>query len=478
MNRLLACLALTLALAPIADAADFTGRIRRIRIREDQNDTSVRTIVATESGQPADFSTLDVAVMDLGSGEVHALSGTPRTTTAHAIARGALPKRPRPLEKVYTITASMRPVGDPTATSFVSFDVRDCGNDCVREQTLENGAVLGVRLRSEVHPDGSEDLTASLRVVRGSSATAGRFDAAEWVIDGFTIGGEDVDGDGIPDASADLDLGEGTVYRTRWATPLWPAATAVEVQATLTNIDGSSDSFTDFQMLDLMGETGLAEAAIRPRNRGGYKLNLWTQATGDVPVGSVFAEVSDSESDEVLAQLDLDSPVETTTIVVATLPSTLTPGERVSAAPVIFDGTAYYDLPPFTFQATPGLVDATFGGEGAVRLFKAAVYEADDGSYELAFSLVGEDAERVESATVSVNARTTAGSVDAAVETRWQRWTGVFTPDAEAETFGLSTQVRDGEGNTVDGWDFDIQARFGFGTRSTASQADGKSELL
>jgi hypothetical protein len=54
----------------------------------------------------------------------------------------------------------------------------------------------------------------------------------------------------------------------------------------------------------------------------------------------------------------------------------------------------------------------------------------------------------------------------------------VFTPDAEAETFGLSTQVRDGEGNTVDGWDFDIQARFGFGTRSTASQADGKSELL
>jgi hypothetical protein len=67
------------------------------------------------------------------------------------------------------------------------------------------------------------------------------------------------------------------------------------------------------------------------------------------------------------------------------------------------------------------------GGAGA------GVYEAADGSFELAFSVVGADAELVTGAAVDVSTRTTLG---------------------------------------------DVEARFGAGTRSTAGTAKQEAELL
>ena len=478
MTLLLPSLLTLLAVSPDANAADFSGRIRRIRIREASDNSSFRTIVQTESGDPTDPGSLEVTVTGLDTGKEITLSGTAKKTRVLATATGSFSKV-RPIETKYTMTAQMRGVQDPTLTYDWSVELERCTADCAwTEEVLKDGTVAGVKLTVTEEADGSESFSAQLRLVPGDQVTWTSTSSLE-------LSTPDEDGDGVPDETAKGDLGAGPVYRTRWATPSRYTFddsagqdSSVGILAVLTNPDGSTDSFADFAVLDLNGETGLAEATIKARKKGGYKVNLWTQATADVPVGSVFVEVSDSDSDEVLGELDIDAAVETTAILTAALPSTLVEGEKVAAAVVLYSGEEKVVSENLTFVLAEGTLSATFTEGGTVSLYKAGVYLADDGTYELSFSVVGSDAELVDSGFVDVSARTTAGSVDATVETLWQRWTAVLDTDSAPETFGFDAEVRDSEGVSVDGWVFELQAQFGTGTRSTASSAGSKPELL
>jgi hypothetical protein len=459
-----------LAAVPEAHAADFSGRIRRIRIRENQNDTSFRTIVQTESGDPDDVGELSVTVESLDSGETSTV--TARVKSTRVLTTATLTGRVRPLEDIYNITATMRSVADPTLTTDWTVDLDRCESDCAwTEEVLDDGTVARARLSVVPQEDGTEDVTIDLRLVPGNTI--------EWYHEGVAVAGDDADKDGVSDESFDADLGGGPIFRTRWITKPWSTTDgAVQLDATLTNPDGTTDTFTDFVVLDLNGETGLVEATIKERRKGGYKVNLWTQATADAPVGSVYAEVSDTESEEVLAELDLDTPVETTTILVAALPSSLIEGEKVATTISLYAGDEELLSESLTIILAEGTLTTTFAEGGSVALHKAGIYVTEDGDYELAFSVIGADAELVDSAFVDISTRTTVGSVDAAVETLWQRWAGVVKTDEAPETFSFDAEVRDGDGVSVDGWSFDIQALFGTGTRSTTTQANNRAELL
>ncbi len=471
MTLLLPTLLTVLAATPDAHAADFSGRIRRIRIRENQNDTSFRTIVSTESGDPSDPGSVEVAVEGLESGETSVVAGTAKKTRviAHASATFA---RVRPIETVYMMTAQMRGLADPTLTLDWTVELERCEADCAwTEEVLDDGTVARARLTVTEQADGTEQLTTDLRLVPEGDL--------DFSLESVLLASDDADGDGVADESVEGDLGEGPLYRTRWISKKWSTTDdAVQLDATLANPDGTVDSLTDFAVLDLGGETGLVEATIQPRRKGGYKVNLWTQATADAPVGSVFAEVSDSDSDDVLAELDLDAPVQTTAILTASLPPSLLDGEKVTATIWLYAGEEELLGEALTFVLADGVLDASFTEGSRVELHKAGVYALDDGSYELSFSVVGADADLVSSGYVDISARSTAGGVDAAVELVWQRWTGVVDTDAAPESFGFDAEVRDGEGVGVDGWVFDIQAQYGTGTRSSAGRSNHKAELL
>lgn len=472
MTLLIPSLLTLLAAVPDAHAADFSGRVRRIRIRENNNDSNFRTIVQTESSDASDPGSVGITITGLETGEQATPTTTAKKTRVLATATASF-SRVRPIETKYTMTAQMRGVADPTLVYDWVVELDRCQADCPWfEEILDDGTVAGVKLTVTEEADGTESVAAELRLVPQ--------DHMIWTFShDQRIAVDDADGDGVPDETVDADLGEGPVYRTRWASTRWSTPdAALQIEATLTNPDGTVDSLSDFAVLDLGGETGLVEASIKPRKRGGYKVNLWTQATADAPVGSVFAEVSDADSDEVLAELDLDAPVETTAILSSALPATLLEGEKVAATVTLYAGAETLLSTSLSFVLAEGLLDASFTDDGIVALHKAGLYVADDGTYELAFSVTGTDAELVTGAVIDVSTRTTLDSVDGAVESVWQRWTGVVDTDTTPESFSFDTEVRDGDGVGVDGWAFDIQAQFGTGTRSTAGQANNKAELL
>ncbi len=453
---------------PVASAADFSGRVHRIRIREEQGGTSFRTVVNTDSGDPSGTGSMDVTVHGLSTGETSVVTARAKKTRVLATATATF-ARAQPYEKKYTIIASMRGVADPVQTFSWSQVLDRCAADCPwTEDTLPDGTAVRVKLTATEQPDGSDSLSADLRLVPG--------DVVTWTYEGVQIAAVDTTSEEVVAA----DLGEGPVYRTRWLSKPWSTTDdAVQIDVALLNPDGSTDSVSDFAVLDLGGETGLAEATIKPRARGGYKANFWTQATGDVPVGSVFAELTDADTDEVLGELDIDSPAETTAILSAGLPAALVPGQLVTGTVTLYAGTKVYLAEALSFDLMAGTLDLAFPSDGPVALHRAGVYALADGSWELAFSVVGANAELITHAVVVVN--TAPGSwsiVNAAIESLWQRWSGVVQTDAAPQTFGVDAQVRDLEGVPVDGWVFDVQARFGTGTRSTAGNANNRAELL
>lgn len=471
MTPLLTGLLAVLSASPDAQAADFSGRVRRIRIRENNNDSNFRAVVQTESGDPADPGSLAVAVEGLESGKTWTLSAKAKKTRVLATATASF-ARPRPIETVYTMTATMRGLADPTTTSSWSLSLPRCEADCAwTEEVLADGTVARARLTVTEEADGSEALSAELRLL-----PQGELDLS---LEGVLLESDDADGDGLADESADADLGEGPVYRTRWLSEAWSSTDdALQLEAVLTNPDGSTDSLADFAVLDLGGETGLAEAAVKPRRKGGYKVSLWTQATGDAPVGSVFAELSDADTDEHLGELDLDAPVETTAVLTAALDPSLSQGEKVGLTVHLYAGEELLLSEPLTAVLAEGLVDATFSEGGAVALSKVGLYPTDDGGLALSFSVTGADADLVDLSVVDLTSRTAEGSYEATVELLWQRWAGVLDTDASPEALGFEAEVRDPDGVSIDGWVFEVQARYGTGTRSTAGTAKQKAELL
>lgn len=463
---------------PPAHATEAPGRIRRIRIREQADGANFRAVVQTESGDPTDPGALSVTVSGLETGATATLSGRARSTRVMATGTASWAGKARPIEHLYTMTAQMRGVADPTQTYDWTAEIARCTADCAwAEELLGDGTVAQARVTFEVADDGSDTLVADLRIIPPSGSRG----AVAWTLDGVVFEGDDVDGDGVADEAAEASLGTSLVYRTRWTTPNLPddgLDAALQIDATLTNPDGSIDALTDFTVLDLGGETGLLEASSRARRRGGYRIDLYTQSTGDDPVGSVFAEITDADSDEVLGELDLDTASETVSILTARLPSTLVSGERVGATVTLYAGDQPLLAEALTFSVTAGTLSATFGDSADLALHVAGIYALDDGSFELSFSVVGTDAVWVDAAVVELSARMTAGTVDGAVESRWQRWTGVLDTAATPSRLGLDVEVRGDDGVGLDGWEFDIQAQYGTGTRSSAGQARQKAELL
>ncbi len=453
---------------PVASAADFSGRIRRIRIREETGGTSFRTLVQTESGDPSGTGSMDVSVTGLETGDTSVVKTKSKETQVLATATASF-ARAHPYEKKYTVIVSMMRLADPTVTVPWTVQLDRCAADCPWiEDTLPDGTAVRVRLTTTEQLDGSDMLSADLRLVPG--------DVVTWTYGSVQFESADELGDEVVAG----DLGEGPVYRTDWRSKRWSSADdAVQIDVSLLNPDGSTDAATDFAVPELGDETGLVEATIQPRAAGGYTADFWTQATADAPVGSVFAEVSDADTDEVLGELDLDSPAETTAILSTALPAALVPGQSVTATVTLYAGGKLYLAESLSFDLVPGTLDLSSASDGPVALHRAGVYALADGSFELAFSVVGDAAELITHAVVVVNVAVGSWSIlDAAVETQWQRWSGVVQTSAAPKSFGVDAQVRDLEGFTIDGWNFDVRARLGFGTRQTASQADGRTELL
>ena len=454
---------------PVASAADLSGRIQRIRIRDKDKDAfEYRTLVQTESGDPSGTGSMDVTVTGLETGDTSVVKTKSKKTQVLATATARF-ARNKPYEKKYTVIVSMRSLAAPTVTVPWTVQLDRCEADCLwTEDTLPDGTAVRVRLTTTEERGGSDELTADLRVAPAGSP--------EWTF--ASVQFETVDE--LADEVVAGDLGEGPVYRTNWRSKRWSTADdAVQIDVALLNPDGSTDAASDFAVLELGDGSGLVEATIQPRALGGYTADFWTQATPDAPVGSVFAEVSDADTDEVLGELDLDSPAETTAILSTALPAALVPGQPVTGTVTLYAGSKLYLAESLSFELVPGTLDLASASTGPVALHQAGVYALADGSFELAFSVVGDAAELITHAVVVINMAVGSWSIlDAAVETQWQRWSGVVQTSATPKSFGVDAQVRDLDGGWIDGWTFDVQAQFGTGTRSTAGSSSTKAELL
>ena len=95
--------------------ADFTGRIRRIRIRENQTDTSFRTIVVVAGDTNNDVAYVEVKMnaSDVNPTPIPAIQYATRVKTnekgvsRYVYSPVTFEKGIRPIEKIYTVTATM-----------------------------------------------------------------------------------------------------------------------------------------------------------------------------------------------------------------------------------------------------------------------------------------------------------------------------------------------------------------------------------
>ncbi|MEZ4322328.1 MAG: hypothetical protein R3F61_32945 [Myxococcota bacterium] len=420
------------ALVTVTEASE----VRRVRIDDTQEEGVLRTIVQTESSDVGDPGSLVVSVTGLDSGEVLTFRGRAKSTESRSTAE---------------ITGSFGGAGtlvltwseDPTLVETVAFDGSGCEDGCDwQDAVLLDGSKVRVRPTLTVDADGTAVLSADIRWVPGDASTG------TWAVTEASGEGEDVDGDGEPDAVAGFV--SVPVYRTRWTTPKWSLAdAAVRVDAVLTAPDGSTDALADLAVLQLEG-SGLSEGTVQQRKkRPGYKASFITVSHADAPVASVDATVRDGEGNEVLAEIEALAPVETVTVLSAPL---VLAGDDAFATLTVRDADGN-TLIRESF-ALGSDIAGPFATDPRLALSQAAVDVSPDGERILRVALVGELAGTVGSAEVVVSTPDQESVAEASLDYRLQRWTATFDPGVAVDVVEVDARVRGEDGSVIDTWTY------------------------
>ncbi len=456
-----------LSLLPDATAADFTGRVRRIRIRENQTDTSFRAVIATEG----DTSPVDTSV-----------SFTAEDEDTGAVVDGACTLQA--LRREDTIAWSATTKGTPAYVSLTNGTdtyATDLAVGAWSEVDLKDGTVLRLRVDAG---EGGYTLTGELvgtksggvsAVHKGATfATSVATDESGSVV---LVGGKLFDGSGETWTgrwvSAKVD-GEGfggrALVDARWR----DYGDRV--------LDDEDDSLI---FLGAAEGTGVVEASIgRINARGVQRLTVYTVgAAGEAP-DTLDITVEDADSGTEVATGELAQAVETTRIF--TVPALeLDPTTATVAEVHVLAGDEDIVAGTVTLPAVGAVVTADSSSELLINLHKLATYDNGDGTTEVSFSLGGSyGADDVQVYVLfsagcdPTDASCGAVSYDAVDDGSFERWVLPFKGDPNAATYGVGVDVRGADGEIVDATVFEATAGFGFGTRSTAGQAHGKTELL
>ena len=281
-----------LSIGAEAEAADFTGKIKRIKIKKRRTGSGFK-VVARTGGDDA--------------GSVASAEVTLSTTDGEVLEQLTLDDPGRARVKASAQLDGFTPGSSITVMATAMLEA-GCGGD-----------PFGCQQEFEVSVDGLEARTAG----EGSSEDGWKVRAtvSETGAVQLTILSEDKDWEGgIRDIfifpAADAEAAPATVdeVRQKWTQNLEADLTdigAVQVATVLYDADGQIlDSQTEQVNLDAtVAPTGLDSVAVRETKKGDTKLVTWTTSDGNA--AALEVELTDAETGEVALMTVDDTPIRT-----------------------------------------------------------------------------------------------------------------------------------------------------------------------
>lgn len=457
---------LALALFDHADAAD---RVRRIALT---TTSTVQPVVRTEASAPPSAQSVTLTAEGLETGTTATLNLAAKSTRRVIEAQGVLASD---VGQPTTVTATIR-VRYHDLTTAIVIDSDVCTAACpFTEAVAEDGTLVRVR---PLVGEATADFNISLEAQIVPPSMRADFTTGYWVGDASVSLAWDGDGDGELDQTEDLTVTDDS-FRTRWVGKkgFAPTDDAWQLDAAFKTASGVTTA-TDFAVVNLDGATGLLEGGVRDRAAGGQKLVLWTWSEADAPVGSVAAGIGDADTQSALAEVESAEAADSTAILAAEL-AALKDGQKAEVTVSAYAGDKLLGTEALVVTVQDGVAtDAVRADGGAPKLVHRVVVDHGAKGSTLSFSLAGAEAELATQAKVVVAVNGTKQEASAPLEGTFQRWVMPFDGGEGVETYEIDAEVRGEDGIDLDGWVFEAQAGFGTGTRSTASQANNKAELL
>jgi hypothetical protein len=464
------CLALfalsALGTASAAEASDFTGRIRRIRIREQQDGSNYRAITVTESNVAPVAGTLTVTVEGVDSGKS---SEAEATLAALRVAD----------------TVSWKDDVGGLKSAVVSFTVgtssytADVALDAWTEVDLKEGTLVRLRI----------DATTGGYTLSGEHVGT-RSTGVATVIKAGSFGVTIAPSGATTEISGKLFDGADETWIGRWTSKYDASFLGGEtdglVQLSAEPTYPELMKFAEYEEVSFIGVpsgTSVVEAGVGKINANGIqRLTVFTYDPGNgadtifsdaEAVDALDLEVTDADTDTVVAEGALTQAAETVRVI--SLPEV--EGEEGDVLTLVLTAKGKDFSETVSFDVT---LDET-----ATRLFGANVKAkvAQQGTstttingsvWVVSVGIGGTGASLVQSVTAEIGngcspdldtCETT--TIEAVDEGNFQRWVLPFTGDPNAVTYNIRAEAAGADGSTLDAVDLSVTAGAGTGVRKT-----------
>ena len=473
----------------LAEAADFRGRIKRVRIRERASGTdyNLTPIVGSDDMDILDFP-VEVALTHLGYADDDDFVHEPVIFDA------------APSVVTRTLSTTVRWSGDLPGKGF-ALQVNGRGKGLTGRWTFDDTGAQDSSWHRLPATEGQPTTDVRFTFVRDKAGVsvgvelrekANRKQGFELVGDAprLTLSLSDLadptrTGKGLLEPSLD-DSAFDVTYRARTEAP---ADGLHQLQATLLDPKGNvQDEVSNVAFVGDFVETGVVGAQVKLRAKGGEKVVVQTFSEGRTDLDTLRAEVWDPITGKTLAELSSTAARRTTTF--------------LSVDGLAFDGdpTGHgYDVQLLGRGVLPkecrpsgrlvfGRAVQDFGptGEAPLELNKARTTQAKDGTWSVELTVVGECAAQVDRLQLDFEpTKAPAPLEDKAmmqVDGRHATWVLPFDDETDAPTYAVKISgVRSTGGHDhleLDEPPISLTAGFGKGTKNSASNAASRPELL